>query len=465
MWNFAKFALKWIGSLAVIISICYLGWRFNPNREISNVDSVQYDQAHSHQVAVLENRVRSLTEQIKKTEKGMVTRDEFDHVNQLVTRGEKAIDRDHKNYDQVEKEIREMKSSIRTLRSEMTSLQDTFGPGQQELVKELKRVEMMMKDHKMDVRENMGEMKERIEKVEKEMIKMFDEKTWKDGLKRVLPEMVPFKYGRNGKVEMDPSFWSEMKVLFAEQSRSNEKIVQAEKPTWRDFVDENDEKLEKWLSDSLGRRSVYSNTVTQDRFQKMLQEEITVIKRSLKQDMERRAAEGDMEVKAQLEKMKEETSRVVKNERGNVIVSEGGEEMTFAVNQLIDHALLRYSKDTIAKADYALASAGAGIVHEQTTPSATLARTGLMGALGFRGRSRDPRVALNGRNEPGFCWSFAGSQGTLGIGLSTTVAVEDITMEHVARELVPEKMLSSAAKDVEVVSHVTLTLIRQGEFS
>jgi hypothetical protein len=137
------------------------------------------------------------------------------------------------------------------------------------------------------------------------------------------------------------------------------------------------------------------------------------------------------------------------------VISHAGEDITSTLSAMIDQALLTYSKDVIARADFALASAGGQIVPSQTTPTLVLDRPRLWRSV-LLGKSkvtgRNALTLLWGENSPGICWPFEGSKGQVGIAFATRVKVTDVTIDHVARELVSRTSSGSAPKDVEVVS-------------
>lgn len=263
---------------------------------------------------------------------------------------------------------------------------------------------------------------------------------------------MPYQRDSNGGLVVDPVFWIEMKKMFAAETlvADSTRTVQ---PSWKDFIEENDDKLRTWLHESLGEASYYASAMQKHHTQIALDEEIEKLKVSMLEEMKVRAAEGDKSVKAELDKLRAEAREhfgLRKNEKvpDHVIM-----DSAFTVEQLIDHALLKYSKDTIAKADYALASAGGTVLTHQTSTSLELERPGFLGRLyGRKALARAPQVALHNVNEPGYCWAFAGAKGTLGIGLSARITATDITIEHVAKELVAEEALKSAPKTVEIVS-------------
>ncbi|KAG7562113.1 hypothetical protein FFLO_02492 [Filobasidium floriforme] len=325
--------------------------------------------------------------------------------------------------------------AVMRLKEEMNRLKSETGKGNTEVMKELRRIETLMKDHKRSTSNDMSEVKARLSKVETEMLKMFDEKLWKQTLERILPTFVPFHRDGSGKMRVDPLFWTEMKKMFASERSVTDSAPRQQpdhRPSWKDFIEENDEKLKRWLQNSLGDKAFYTESMHSGVFQDLLDDEVAKLKRELDQ-------------------MRTEAREAAGLRWGQKVSDEVLVDSAFSVQQLIDHALLTYSKDTIAKADYALASSGSTVLNHQTSPSLELTRPGFLGRMwGRKARARDPRVALQGLNDPGYCWAFAGSKGSLGIGLASRIRVTDITIEHAARELVPKSALSSAPRDVEM---------------
>jgi SUN domain-containing protein 1/2 len=399
---------------------------------------VQWKIDQASDINEIEGRLRSLTSQVQSAG---ATQSELE-------RSQKDVKTEFR------RQIDATKDAMTQLKEEMNRLKSETGKGNTEVMKELRRIETLMRDHKRSVSGDMSEVKARLSKVEVEMLKMFDEKLWKQTLERILPTFVPFHRDGSNKMNVDPSFWIEMKKMFAsERSITDSATQQPAQPSWKHFVEQNDEKLKQWLQDSLGEQAHYTESMHSGMFHNVLDDEVAKLKVSLLEDMRARAAEGDKKVKRELDKMRAEARELAGLRWGQKVSDEALVESAFSVQQLIDHALLTYSKDTIAKADYALASSGSTVLTHQTSPSLELVRPGFFGRMwGRKALARDPRVALQGVNDPGYCWAFAGSKGSLGIGLASRIKVTEITIEHAARELVPESALSSAPKNAEMVS-------------
>lgn len=135
-----------------------------------------------------------------------------------------------------------------------------------------------------------------------------------------------------------------------------------------------------------------------------------------------------------------------------------GQDVTALISSIVDRSLSRYSKDVLAKPDFALWSAGGRIIPEITTDSyeskvpppsflknVMYSWTGL-GSLTIPGRP--PVYALHPDLHVGNCWAFPGSSGQLGIALARLVYITEITIDHPSRDVTFD--IRSAPKDIEV---------------
>ncbi|KAH9902874.1 hypothetical protein C8Q73DRAFT_750284 [Cubamyces lactineus] len=140
---------------------------------------------------------------------------------------------------------------------------------------------------------------------------------------------------------------------------------------------------------------------------------------------------------------------------GVTIKSSDGQDVTSLINHLVDAAVLRNSKDTLARVDYALYSAGAQVIPSLTSLTAEVRPSGFLGQLGslFTGGSgyavgRPPVTALHHEIHAGHCWPFPGSQGQLGVALAAPVYITDVTIDHAAKEVVLD--MRSAPRQMEL---------------
>ncbi|KAJ3416259.1 hypothetical protein HDV05_002549 [Chytridiales sp. JEL 0842] len=113
------------------------------------------------------------------------------------------------------------------------------------------------------------------------------------------------------------------------------------------------------------------------------------------------------------------------------------ETITPLIEALIQRSLRRYTADVIAKADYALASAGAWVVPGLTSPTfSTPAKSMLKRWMGQRVvKGWGPFFALTPGNVPGQCWSMHGTEGTIGIHLAMPVIPTAFTIDHIPVDL------------------------------
>ncbi|KZS92329.1 hypothetical protein SISNIDRAFT_486379 [Sistotremastrum niveocremeum HHB9708] len=135
-----------------------------------------------------------------------------------------------------------------------------------------------------------------------------------------------------------------------------------------------------------------------------------------------------------------------------------GQDVTALIASLVDSSLSRYSKDVVAKPDFALWSAGGRIIPGLTTSSyeskvpppsfpknMVYSLTGL-GSLTIPGRP--PVYALHPDLHVGNCWAFPGSHGQIGVALARLVYITEITVDHPSRDVTFD--IRSAPKDIEV---------------
>ncbi|KAJ3893200.1 hypothetical protein GG344DRAFT_43704 [Lentinula edodes] len=139
--------------------------------------------------------------------------------------------------------------------------------------------------------------------------------------------------------------------------------------------------------------------------------------------------------------------------------------LTHLVSSAVSSAVSIHSKDSIARADYALHSGGARVIPSLSsdtfalrTPSTFTSQ--LLGLIPFSGSGfgfggpgsvavgRPPVWALHPDITNGLCWPFPGSHGQLGIALAAPVVVDSVTIDHVAAETASKRR--SAPREIEV---------------
>ncbi|KAA1467661.1 hypothetical protein DENSPDRAFT_813460 [Dentipellis sp. KUC8613] len=142
------------------------------------------------------------------------------------------------------------------------------------------------------------------------------------------------------------------------------------------------------------------------------------------------------------------------NSHAVTIKSSDGQDVTALIGHLVDTAVARHAKDDIAKADFALHSGGAQVVPSLTSPTLEIRpdslRMQLLGFITGQGTAvgRPPIWALHHENHNGHCWPFRGSEGQLGVLLAAPVYIDEVTIDHVAKEVAWD--MRSAPRDMEL---------------
>ncbi|THH28016.1 hypothetical protein EUX98_g6172 [Antrodiella citrinella] len=141
-------------------------------------------------------------------------------------------------------------------------------------------------------------------------------------------------------------------------------------------------------------------------------------------------------------------------ESGVTIKSTDGQDVTSLINLLVDSAVTRFSKDTLARVDFAMHSGGARIIPSLTSDTFEVRPVtkfgqvvGMVTGNGYA-IGRPPVTVLHHEDHNGHCWPFAGSQGQVGVALAAPVVITDITIDHVALEVATD--IRSAPRQMEV---------------
>lgn len=145
-----------------------------------------------------------------------------------------------------------------------------------------------------------------------------------------------------------------------------------------------------------------------------------------------------------------------KKSSSNIIIkSTDGRDISSLISSLVDSAVATYSKDYLARADFALHSGGARVIPSLTSPTFEVRPHGVRANLvsmltGGHGYAigKPPVTALHHELHVGECWPFAGSTGQLGVVLAAPTYIEDITIDHAAQEVAFD--IRSAPREMEV---------------
>jgi len=136
------------------------------------------------------------------------------------------------------------------------------------------------------------------------------------------------------------------------------------------------------------------------------------------------------------------------------IKSTDGQDVTSVITHLVESATSKYSKDVLARPDFALNSGGATVIPSLTSPTYEIWPVGatnqIVGFVTGSGHAvgRPPVTALHHDINNGHCWPFAGTQGQLGVKLSWPAFITDVTIDHVAKDVAFD--MRSAPREMEL---------------
>lgn len=107
------------------------------------------------------------------------------------------------------------------------------------------------------------------------------------------------------------------------------------------------------------------------------------------------------------------------------------------VDQIVQRAVLAATKDTVARADFAMYTGGGRVIPDYTSRTFSVSpASGWRRMLGIGTvYGRPPAVALVPDINVGNCWPFAGSEGQIGLLLSRSVKVDSVTIDHASKEV------------------------------
>ncbi|GJN87213.1 hypothetical protein Rhopal_000158-T1 [Rhodotorula paludigena] len=314
-----------------------------------------------------------------------------------------------------------------------------------------------------------------------------------DAIAQKLPGKVAVQMDRNGRLEIDPAFWRVLKDAFVDK-KAVEKTLDsklaaldgpkrgglfggsakdakpqpsaAAPPSWDDFLAANEDALKAWVASDLSSRTGGDAFISRQTFLDLLRREIKTLKRDFESKANENFEQMGQELLAKVAKQDDMRRKNAAYARPPVAVpgsaspitiqSSDGQNVTAVISSLVDSALLRYSKDVLARPDYALYTAGGRVIRSLTSETYDphplgVARSALAWVTGSAvPRGRAPVTALHPDTSPGSCWSFAGQHGQLGVLLSRRIVPTDITLEHISRDVALDGDVRSAPKDFEV---------------
>ncbi|KAI0034250.1 hypothetical protein K488DRAFT_45909 [Vararia minispora EC-137] len=139
------------------------------------------------------------------------------------------------------------------------------------------------------------------------------------------------------------------------------------------------------------------------------------------------------------------------------IRSSDGQDVTDVIGHLVETAVSRHAKDGIAKADFALSSGGGRIIPTLTSPTLDVPAQSVLGnlfSLGGGQSGRPPIWAIHHDSNLGECWPFAGAYGHISVKLARLILADEVTIDHVPKELALDPDLASAPRKMELWARV-----------
>lgn len=262
---------------------------------------------------------------------------------------------------------------------------------------------------------------------------------------------------KTGQLKIDPKFWQHLKDHFSSSSSSSSSPYGAATISWEDFLHSNSDKLRNMVHSEVDgqlTREVNEGAILSKKtFAEALERELRSLSHKVTQSTSEQLAHLSHELESKLSKFKHSTGSQEASKSIKISTAKG-EDVTSLVNTLIDEALNKYSKDVLARPDFALYTAGGRVIPSLTSPSYEIRPSTFTGSLLARLtgsgviRGKSPVTALHPDISTGQCWALNGPTGQLGILLSRRIYPTDVTVEHASKEVALD--VSSAPRNFEV---------------
>ncbi|KAH6913450.1 spindle pole body-associated protein sad1 [Coprinopsis sp. MPI-PUGE-AT-0042] len=136
------------------------------------------------------------------------------------------------------------------------------------------------------------------------------------------------------------------------------------------------------------------------------------------------------------------------------ITAPDGQDVTGVIATLVDASVANAMNDRNSKVDFALHSGGARVIPALTSGTFEIkpqsVKGQVFGILTGNGYAigRPPVTALHHELQNGYCWPFTGTEGQLGVALAVPAYVEEITIDHVSKDVAFD--MRSAPRQMEV---------------
>ncbi|WVQ71662.1 hypothetical protein IAR50_001202 [Cryptococcus sp. DSM 104548] len=436
---------KWAGvllGLSLAIRLFDGAWRSRgiytaPDAPPSNIDEMSNRLTSlEHATATLSDLLRAISEGDQDLQQSAAA------LKSRVTDVEDSIVAERKRVEGVKGDLKQQKTAIASeidkLRNEVQSITAQFTKHEKALSsssdKSAKKIESLEQE--------IAQLKTRMSAVEQSVHAALEDGRLAAAIEKLLPQWMPVRTDAKGQLQVEPAFWTEMRKVMvgkgevetiARKLIAESVVTDGGKTVETPVFDQK--KVEEWMDKAFERRSAES-FMSRQSFAQMLDEKLQELAR------ERPISPPPSP------KQSAPSSTVT-------IKSSKGDDLTSLFTSLIDTALLRYSKDTLARTDYALFTAGARVIPHLTSDTLTLRTASGIGkwALGRKDvQGRPPATALHPDISVGSCWPFQGGEGSLGVMLVDRVVVGDVTIEHAPKELAID--VATAPKTVKVMGLV-----------
>ncbi|EIW69445.1 hypothetical protein TREMEDRAFT_71629 [Tremella mesenterica DSM 1558] len=423
---------KWVGAifaLSIALRILNHPWHSKANFTAPDTPPTSIDEL-IHRLTSLEHALSTLST----TSHDMIGRHEEGqrHVSKLDERVIELKSWTAREVQQVagvgqgnQKEVQELQQGYNQLKAEVAGLGKRMIASEEGLSKaqnSLKSLDSLDREVHL--------LRARVDNVEIGLKEALDDGRLLNVIERILPKTMPVKMNSRGSVDIDPIFWTEMKKVLIGKSDVEGVVKNVLKESPRAASDQAE--LDSWAERLFEKKAASGVILSRSDFLKVLDSEMADLRHQI--EALPRNAKTDTRAKSTV-----------------TVKSAKGDDLTSILQQLIDAALLKYSKDVIAKPDYALFTAGGRIVPSITSDTLVLHSPSTFGRILFGRKDvegRSPATAIHPDNAVGECWPFKGSQGQLGVLLTRRVIITDITVEHAASELALD--ISTAPKLVQV---------------
>ena len=369
-----------------------------------------------------------------------------------------------------ESEIRKISKAHEALKKDYQKESGILGEGQKGTRMQIDylsdRVKGLLSERKQDslevakfkidaigLNKDLKELNKKISEIQKEVHGNSDQKSIEDtvnsAVEHVLPKRLAVSIDANtNQVKIDPIFWQHLQSTFAPFS-ANANRSSSGTSSWPDFLAFNQHNLQGLIADDISTRLGSGAVLSKQSFFELLDEQLQSLKNEVSHSTSESLSKLSQEFSGKLSK----ASVLSASAKASSIRLSGGEDLNALVSTLIDTALDKYSKDILAKPDFALYSAGGRIIPSLTTPTYEIRSNTYIGTLLGRFfdtaiiRGKPPVTALHPDISVGQCWPFAGQSGQVGVLLSRKIFPTDITIEHASKDVALD--FSSAPKRFE----------------